>query len=115
MTRNKDSTKYYSSKQEKQVANALGGKLVSGSGAPLFSCGDVELKDWLIECKTTMSEKKSFSIKKEWIDKNEIERMQKLKPYSAIAFNFEPNGNMYYVINEKLMKRLVNYLDNDSR
>lgn len=103
-------TRYYSKKQETQVAKLLNGKVVSGSGAPIFNCGDVDLDNWLIECKTTTTEKKSFAIKKEWIDKNEIERMQKQKPYSAIAFNFKPDGENYFVINENLMKKLVNYL-----
>lgn len=110
---NKNSTRYFSSNQEKTVAKNLNGKVTANSGASRFCCGDVTLDDWLIECKTTMTEKKSFAIKKEWIDKNDIERMQLHKPYSAIAFNFKPNGDNYYVINENLMKKLVNYLDNN--
>lgn len=50
--RNLDSTKYYSDKQEKLVANYLGWKQVSGSGARPFDKGDVISDDWLAECKT---------------------------------------------------------------
>ncbi len=46
------STKDYSSKQEKLVANELGGYPVGMSGAGAANPGDVKTYDWLIECKT---------------------------------------------------------------
>lgn len=46
------STKYFSSKQEKMVADALGSYPVGGSGAFAGSPGDVRTYDWLVECKT---------------------------------------------------------------
>ena len=70
MTCNKNSTRYFSSRQEKRVAKAVNGKTVSNSGAPLFVAGDVRTNDFLIECKTCTTEKKSFSIHKEWLEKN---------------------------------------------
>lgn len=45
-------TKYYSNKQEKMVAKALGGYPVGGSGAMPAVPGDVKTYDWLVECKT---------------------------------------------------------------
>ncbi|GAG11741.1 unnamed protein product, partial [marine sediment metagenome] len=60
--------KKYSNAQEKKVAKALGGKKVPNSGATAFNKGDVVLKDWLIECKTSATPKKSFSVKKEWLE-----------------------------------------------
>ena len=41
MTRNKDSTRYFSSKQEEYVAKLINGRTVSNSGAAKFTCGDV--------------------------------------------------------------------------
>lgn len=112
MTKNKDSTRYYSHKQEQNVSNALGGVLTSNSGASKFSGGDVIIKDasLLIECKTSMSEKDSFSIKKEWIEKNEKEKFAIRMNNQILCFNFGPDKENYYVINEKLMKFLVNKL-----
>ena len=45
-------TKFYSNKQEKIVAAALGGYKIGGSGAMPGSPGDVKTYDWLVECKT---------------------------------------------------------------
>lgn len=94
-------TRKFSSKQEQYIAELLDGKQQSNSGATAYNKGDVITDDWLIECKTTTKPKSSFSIKKEWIDKNFVERVEMLKPYSAIAFQFEPNGTNYFVIDEK--------------
>ena len=88
-------TRKFSSKQEQYIAELLDGKQQSNSGATAYNKGDVITDDWLIECKTTTKPKSSFSIKKEWIDKNFVERVEMLKPYSAIAFQFEPNGTNY--------------------
>lgn len=44
--------KQFSNKQEKNVADALGWSVVSGSGARLTEVGDVRSDEWLCECKT---------------------------------------------------------------
>ena len=103
-------TRYYSNKQEKSVAKALGGKKTANSGATRFSKGDVNTDLFLIECKTCISDRQSFSIKKDWINKNKEEAFAMNKPYSAIAFNFGPNSDNYYIIDEKLFKSLVDNL-----
>ena len=110
MTTNKKCTRYYSAKQEKQVAKAVNGKQTANSGATAFSKGDVKNDLFLIECKTCMEDKQSFSIKKEWLEKNKEEAFAVGKDYSALAFNFGPNSKNYYVIDEKLFKLLNNYL-----
>ena len=110
---NKNSTRYYSNRQEKQVAKALNGRQTSNSGATDFVKGDILTNDFLIECKTTMTPKKSFSIKKEWLDKNRQEMFAMNKSYNALAFNFEPDGKNYYVIDEKLFKYLKEKLEED--
>lgn len=56
----------------------------------------------LLECKTKTSPSESISIKKEWLVKNESERIFMGKKYSAIAFNFGPDENNYYIIDEFL-------------
>ena len=112
MTKNKSATKYFSSRQEDYIANLLGGRTTANSGAAHHTAGDVLTKDWLFECKTTMTPKQSFSIKKEWITKNERERMDLQKPYSALVFQFEPDGENYFVVNEKNFKILLDGLEN---
>lgn len=111
--KNKQSTKYFSTKQEQVIAKNIGGKTVPGSGSPHFYGGDVITNDFLIEAKTTTKPKESFSIKKEWITKNNLERMQVGKPYCALAFQFAPNTPNYYVIDEKLFKKLLEYMEGD--
>ena len=86
-------TRFYSSRQEKAVAKAVKGKQVSNSGATAFSKGDVRTNQWLIECKTNTTAKKSFSIKKEWIDKNKEEAFAMNKDYNALAFDFGTGNN----------------------
>ena len=69
----KTPTRTFSSKQEKQIAKTLNAKQTPNSGATAFNKGDVTTDSWLIECKTTTTEKKSFSIKKDWLEKNKEE------------------------------------------
>lgn len=111
MAKNKEATRYFSSKQEQYVANLLGGRTVSGSGSPHFCGGDVIADDWLIECKTSMKPKESFSIKKEWIEKNERERMDLQIPYSALVFQFEEDGTNYFVLDEKTFRKMKEVFD----
>lgn len=115
--KNKNSTRYYSDMQEKEVAKMLGGNQTPNSGATGFVKGDVILNNlMLIECKTRTKESDKFSINREWIEKNELERMEMQLPYSCIAIKFNPDekedGN-YFLINNKLMKKLIGYLKGD--
>ena len=66
-------TRFYSARQEKAVAKAVGGKKVANSGATAFYKGDVMTDKVLFECKTCTKEQKTFTIKREWIDKNREE------------------------------------------
>ena len=114
MTKNKESTRYYSSLQEQRVSKELNGEICPGSGSGRFRKGDViHHPTMLIECKTTVSPKESFSIKKDWIEKNKQERFSQRIENSCIAFNFEPDGENYYVIDTKLMQYLIEKLDED--
>ena len=86
--KNKSSTRYYSSKQEKQIATTVGGKLQPNSGATLFSKGDVKNDEWLFEAKTCIKEQESFNIKKKWLDKLKQESFAMRKEFFALVFNF---------------------------
>lgn len=110
-------TRYYSDLQEKSVIKKLGGFQVSNSGAGNFVKGDVINKNanLLIECKTTMSNKDSISIKKEWIIKNKEESKSQGLLNSAIAINFGPNQENYFLINTLLMQYLVEKLVEDNQ
>lgn len=109
---NKSSTRYFSTKQEKKVAKDLGGRRIANSGATLFSKGDVDLSDWTIECKTKTKPSDSMSIKKEWLEKNAEEAFAMGKPYSALCFSFGDlhDDKQYYIIDEDLFKKLVEFL-----
>ena len=100
-------TRYYSSRQEKQVAKAIDGKVNRNSGASPFCAGDVIKDNILIECKTTIKPKSSFSIKKSVLEKAKQEAFEMGKDYFSVAFNFGPNEKSYYVIDEKTMQILI--------
>ena len=112
MTNNKNATRYYSSRQEKRIAKAIGGRVTANSGAPKFTAGDVINNLFLIEAKTKTSESKSFSIKKEWLDKNKEEAFAMNKRYNALCFDFGDNER-YYVIDEKTFKVLNELLERE--
>ena len=111
---NKNSTRYFSNKQESCIAKSLGGVKVPNSGACKFLAGDVRTKQFLIEAKTVTKVKDSFSIKKKWLLKNKEEAFAMNKPYFALAFNFGPDEENYYIINEKLFKELVKYKEQEN-
>ena len=104
-------TRFFSKNQEKQVAKNLSGKVIPNSGATAFAKGDVALDDFLIECKTKVSPCTSFSIKKEWITKQRMETLSMRKDNWAIAFQYEPKGENFYVIDEKTFKMLLDLLN----
>lgn len=52
----------------------------------------------------------SISIKKEWLEKNVQEAMFMGKKYNALAFNFGPDEENHYIIDEYLFKELMEYL-----
>ena len=99
-------TRYYSKLQEKQVADTVNGKTVVNSGATPYRKGDVIEKEWLIECKTCMMPKQSFAIKKQWLKTIKEEAKQQGKINYCLAFNFEPNGENYYILSEDKFKQL---------
>lgn len=109
-------TREASTNQEKKIAKTLGAYRTPNSGATPFFKGDLfipgsldETKStWLIEAKTSMQPKKSFSIKQEWLSKMKEEQFATNKEYSALCFDFGDEGQRYYVIDENTFKNLIN-------
>jgi hypothetical protein len=110
-----DSTRHYSDIQEKEVCRALGAIQQPNSGAGHWRKGDCILKEasLLLECKTSTSEKKSFSIKREFLEKNKQEALSSRLMNGCLCFDFGPGTDRYYVIDEKMMKFLVEKLKED--
>lgn len=107
-------TRFYSDKQEKRVAKAIGGKQTVNSGATAFQKGDVKTDTFLVECKTSTKEKKSFSIKEDWLLKNEEEAFAMGRD-SALCFDFGPSANKrYYIISERLFQHLQTYMKGET-
>jgi hypothetical protein len=106
-------TRFYSKKQEKIVAKAVSGKPVANSGATTFNKGDVTTEKVLIECKTCTKPQSSFSVKKEWIEKNREEAFAMGKSYSAVAIDFG-DGEQHYIISQKMFNEWLKGIDNHS-
>lgn len=104
-------TRYYSKKQEESVAKATGGRRSKNSGATMFDKSDVSTDKFNLECKTKTSHSESISIKKEWFVKNKEEAMFMGKPYSAVVFNFGPDEENHYIIDEYLFLELLAHLN----
>ncbi len=106
-------TRFYSDRQEKAVAKAIGGKQTKNSGATMFQKSDVLADDFTIECKTKTTNSESISIKREWFEKQLKESIQMHKKYSAIVINFgpdEPYNENHYIIDERLFTMLLDYI-----
>ena len=114
MAINKNSTRYFSNRQEKNISKTLNVKIQSNSGATQFCKGDLITDRILIEAKTSTSDKKSYSIKKSDLEKLDSERFSMRKEFGVLAFNFGPSCNEnWYVINEKAMKFIKDCLDKE--
>lgn len=108
-------TRYFSEMQESSVVDLIGGFRVSNSGAGAFTKMDVINKGASIgiECKTPMTEKDSFSIKKDWVEKNRKEARDMRLFNQAIAFTFGPGQENLFIIDEKLFKFLIEKLEEE--
>jgi len=112
---NKEATRYYSNEHEKSICKVLNGYQTANSGAGKFTGGDIVINDadMLIEAKCSMTEKSSFSIKKQWLDKMKEEAFETGKSNTALCFRFSTRSPNYYIIDEKLMKYLVDKIRED--
>ena len=106
-------TRYFSSKQEKAVAKAIGGRQTPNSGATTWVKSDVLTEDFAIECKTKTTSSNSISLKKEWFEKQKQEMVFMGKKHSAIVFSFGPDEEQHYIIDEYLFQYLIDCLNRD--
>lgn len=109
-------TRYYSDLQENDICKKFNATKQPNSGAGKFRKGDVinYSASLLFEAKTCTSDKESFSIKKDWIIKNRDEAFSQRVFNGCIAFNFGPYQSNYFVIDEKLMKFLIEKLEEEN-
>ena len=103
-------TRDYSDMQEKHIAKVTGGKVQSNSGGTKFGGGDVHTDKFLIEAKTPMSDKKSFSIKEDWLYKMKEQAFEQGKEESVLAFRFHPDSLIdWYVLDERQFLEYLRY------
>lgn len=82
-----------STEQEKFVADFLEVKRTPRSGATIHKKGDVQDEFSIFECKTSMKEKESFTVKKEWLTKLNRERIEDRKRFAFLIENYGGDGN----------------------
>lgn len=101
-----DYKKTESHKHEEHVAKAFRGRRQPNSGATPFRKGDVESKEFLVECKETA--KKSISVTTKWLDK--ISKQAMLvgrEPSLTLRFSSAPLGSRDWVlVPERVFKEL---------
>lgn len=86
-------------------------KRTPNSGATAFSKGDLQDEKWVIEAKTCMQPKKSFSIKKEWLDTLKEEMYASNKDYRALCFDFGDEKDRFYILDESTFSYIKDILD----
>lgn len=92
------------------VAKKIGGKRQPNSGATAFRKGDVIDELFCLECKTSVSDVSSMSIKKEWLTKIKEEAFAMGRRFSAVVFNFGPQQENFYIIDEETFIKLKSLL-----
>lgn len=95
--------------QELRIAHRVGGSVQSNSGGTKFGGGDILTDMFLIEAKTPLTPKASFSIRYDWIMKAQEQAFEQGKLSAVLAFQFMPYGNNYYILNEHDFIEYVNF------
>ena len=103
-----------SEKQEKRIAKRFSGSRPPNSGGGRFIKGDILLPNLFIEAKTNATNKKSITVKRDWIDKAREQAFSMGKDYFAIAINFNPDGDTHYIVSEEMMKLLIEKLETEA-
>ena len=119
MVNKRISTRFFSKQQENKISQVIGGKTTPNSGARPYQKGDVmksadfsdpenynAQESWLLEAKTSMTPKQSFSIKKQCVEGIKEEAFQAGKMNYALVFSFGPKQENYYVLTEDKFKQL---------
>lgn len=108
-----------SQKQEKRITKSLNeikeeAKQTINSGALWFNKSDVVSKNFRVEAKTKTKPSKSMTIKKEWLEKIELEAFLTDK-IPVLAFSFG-DGKDYFILSDKDFYEIVERLgDIDGR
>lgn len=82
------STRAKARKQEEFLADYLGVRTTPNSGATFHSKGDLVDELSIFEAKTSMKPKKSYTVKKSDLDKNEKEKLVGMHQFSFLMFDF---------------------------
>jgi predicted RNase H-like nuclease (RuvC/YqgF family) len=106
--------KRVSNLQEKRITKSFNAIKIQArkqiaSGAKWYAKSDVIAEKFQVEAKTKASPSKSFSIKKEWLDKIADEALQN-KRIPVLAINFG-EGDDYFVLNSKDFLYLIERLN----
>lgn len=89
-------------------------KRTPNSGATAFTKGDLQDRKWILEAKTCMEPKKSFSIKKDWLDTLKEEMYASNKDYRALCFDFGDEKDRYYILDENTFSYIKEILDKET-
>lgn len=98
-----------SREQEKYIAENVGGEVQPNSGGTKFGGGDILTNKIFIEAKCKETPTKTFSIKKEWLDKCKEQAFEQGKEVSVLAFQFRPFGKNYFILAEEDFVDYVNW------
>ena len=112
MSRNQG--KDFSAAQEKEIAKMLGGRVQCNSGGTSFGGGDVHTQSFFVEATLPTKPLSSFSIQKAWMEKMKEQAFEQGFFRSSLAFRFEPDGPDYFVIDSRVMRELVEYIEKEN-
>lgn len=99
--------KKVSLEQENRIAKMFNASRTPRSGGGEWKKGDILSEDWLVECKTTTTPAKSFSVSKAVLDKAEHERAEMHKSYMALAFTLGEDYDDYFVLDKRAMSAVL--------
>lgn len=103
--------KDFSVEQEERVAKIFHGHRTPRSGGGNFQKSDVQSQDFCVECKCRVVPTASYSVSKEVIDKNEHERAEMRKPYSALAIELGDKREDYFVVSKREISAFIEMME----
>lgn len=97
-------------KQENRIARMFGGKRTPQSGGGKFVLGDVISDEFLVECKTTITERETYPVRKEVLRKADEQRKEMGKEFYALAFTFGTDED-FFVLDRRTMRYLLSCME----
>ena len=97
--------------QEERIAKLFRGKRTPQSGGGKWVCGDILAGKLLIECKTTVEPKLTYSVQKAVLDKANHEAREMGKESAVLAFTIGENFEDYFVVDTKFIKSYLELQD----